>query len=76
VQLWKISEDTGLVTGFAVGSEKDNVDFYSSKLKRLRLDAKALPLVTRATKGLDLGKKYVKGELFGEGESTAGLVVC
>lgn len=76
VQLWKITEDTGLVTGFTVGSEKDNVDIYSSKLKRLRLDAKALPLVTRATKGLDLGKKYVKGDLFPEGESTAGLVVC
>lgn len=75
VQLWKINEDTGLISGFAVGYDKDNVDIYSSKAKRLRLDGKALPLVTRATKGLDLGKKYTKGDLFGEGESTAGLVV-
>ena len=76
VQLWTITEDTRLVTGFAVGRKKIMCDFYFRKLKRLRVDGKALPLVTRATKGLDLGKKYVKGDLFGEGESTAGLVVC
>ncbi len=76
VQLWKLTPDTGLVTGFTVGMEKDQIDIYSSKSKRFRLDGKDLPLVTRATKGVDLGKKYVKGKLFGEDETTAGLVVC
>jgi DNA gyrase subunit A len=75
VQLWKINEITGLVTGLTVGTEKDQIDIYSSKAKRLRLDGKSLPIVTRATKGMDLGKKYAKGDLFAEGESTAGLVV-
>jgi len=76
VQLWKTDEVTGLVTGFTVGSEKDNLDIYSSKSKRMRIDGKTLPVVTRAAKGLDLGKKYTKGNLFGDGEFTAGLVVC
>jgi DNA gyrase subunit A len=75
VQLWKINEITGLVTGLTVGTEKDQIDIYSSKAKRLRLDGKSLPIVTRATKGMDLGKKYANGDLFAEGESTAGLVV-
>ncbi len=75
VQLWKINEVTGLVVGLAVGMDKDSVDFYSVKSKRLRLDGKDLPLVTRATKGTDLGKKYAKGDLFGDGEETKGLVV-
>ncbi|HSM23451.1 MAG TPA: DNA topoisomerase (ATP-hydrolyzing) [Anaerolineaceae bacterium] len=76
VQLWKTNEVTGFVTGFSVGLDKDQLEIYSSKMKRLRIDGKDLPIVTRATKGVDLGKKYVKGDLFGEGESTAGLVVC
>ncbi len=76
VQLWKITAETGPVTGFTVGMDKDQIDIYSSKSKRFRLDGKDLPLVTRATKGVDLGKKYVKGDLFGDGETTAGLVVC
>jgi len=75
VQLWKVNEITGVVTGFTVGTEKDQIDIYSAKVKRLRLDGKSLPIVTRATKGLDLGKKYAKGDLFGDGELTAGLVV-
>ena len=76
VQLWKLTEDTGPVVGFAVGSEKDQVDVYSEKSKRIRLDIKALPKVSRATKGLDLGAKYVKGPLFGDGEVTNGVVIC
>jgi DNA gyrase subunit A len=76
VQLWKVSEVTGFVTGFTVGSEKDQVEVYSTKSKRFRIDGKDLPVVTRATKGVDLGNKYVKGDLFGEGEPTAGVVIC
>ena len=76
VQLWKVSEVTGFVTGFTVGSEKDQVEVYSTKSKRFRIDGKDLPVVTRATKGVDLGKKYVNGDLFGEGEPTAGVVIC
>ena len=76
VQLWKTNEVTGFVTGFDIGNDKDQLEIYSSKMKRFRIDGKDLPIVTRATKGVDLGKKYVKGDLFGEGESTAGLVVC
>lgn len=76
VQLWKVNEDTGFVTGFTVGYDKDQVEIYSTKSKRFRIDGKDLPLVTRATKGIDLGKIYVKGELFGEGEGIAGIVVC
>lgn len=76
VQLWKTNEITGMVTGFAVGTEKDQLEIYSVKSKRFRIDGKDLPVVTRATKGIDLGKKYVKGDLFGDGEGTAGLVVC
>ncbi len=76
VQLWKVNEETGYITGFTVGFDKDQVEVYSTKSKRFRIDGKDLPLVTRATKGTDLGKKYVKGDLFGEGESTAGVVIC
>jgi len=76
VQLWKVNEETGFITGFTVGYDKDQVEVYSTKSKRFRIDGKDLPLVTRATKGTDLGKKYVKGDLFGEGESTAGVVIC
>jgi len=76
VQLWKVNEETGFITGFTVGFDKDQVEVYSTKSKRFRIDGKDLPLVTRATKGTDLGKKYVKGDLFGEGESTAGVVIC
>ncbi len=76
VQLWKLTPDTGNVVGFVVGSEKDQVDIYSAKLKRVRVDIKALPKVTRATKGLDLGAKLVKGDLFADDEATAGLVIC
>ncbi|PKO19290.1 MAG: DNA gyrase subunit A [Chloroflexi bacterium HGW-Chloroflexi-10] len=75
VQLWKLTPETGLVVGFTVGPEKDAVDFYSVKGKRLRIDGKALPKVTRATKGVDLGAKYVKGPLFGPGEALAGVVI-
>lgn len=76
VQVWKLTDDTGLVVGFTVGSDKDQVDIYSEKSKRIRLDIKALPKVTRATKGLDLGAKYVKGSLFGDDEGTGGVVIC
>lgn len=76
VQLWKLTPETGAVVGLAIGSEKDQVDIYSEKMKRLRMDIKALPNVTRATKGQDLGAKLVKGDLFGEGDSTAGVVIC
>lgn len=76
VQLWKLTETTGPVVGLAVGNEKDQVDIYSEKMKRVRMDIKALPKVTRATKALDLGSKLVKGDLFGEGEPVAGVVVC
>ena len=76
VQVWKLTEDSGLVVGFTVGSEKDQVDVYSEKSKRIRLDIKALPKVTRATKGLDLGAKFVKGALFGDDEGTGGVVIC
>ena len=76
VQIWKLSEDTGPVVGFAVGTEKDQVDIYSEKSKRIRLDIKSLPKVGRATKGQDLGAKYVKDSLFGEGETTSGVVIC
>ena len=76
VQLWKVNDETGFITGFTVGFDKDQVEIYSTKSKRFRIDGKDLPLVTRATKGTDLGKKYVKGDLFGEGESTAGVVIC
>lgn len=76
VQLWKTTTDTGVVVGFAVASEKDQVDIYSARLKRLRIDVKSLPKVTRATKGIDLGAKLVKGDLFGDDDLTAGVVVC
>jgi DNA gyrase subunit A len=76
VQLWKVSEETGFVVGLTVGFDKDQVEVFSSKSKRFRIDGKDLPVVTRATKGLDLGKKYVKGDLFGEGEQTSGIVIC
>ncbi|MHB8133869.1 MAG: DNA gyrase/topoisomerase IV subunit A [Anaerolineaceae bacterium] len=75
VQLWKITPDTGPVVGITVGTEKDQVDVFSEKMKRIRLDVKSLPKVTRATKGLNLGAKYVKGDLFGAGEFVAGVVV-
>ena len=75
VQLWKLTSETGSVVGIAVGTEKDQIDVYSEKMKRIRLDIKSLPKVTRATKGLDLGSKYVKGALFGEGESVSGVVI-
>lgn len=76
VQLWKLTADTGKIVGFVAGSDKDQVDIYSARLKRVRIDIKALPIVTRATKGLDLGAKLVKGDLFADGEATAGLVIC
>jgi DNA gyrase subunit A len=75
-QLWKTTADTGRVAGIVVGGQKEQVDVYSNNMKRLRLDIKSLPKVTRATKGLDLGMKYVKGPLFAEGESVAGVVLC
>lgn len=76
VQLWKINDETGSVTGLDVGSEKDQIEIYSEKSKRLRIDGKDIPLSTRVSKGLDLGKKYAGGALFADDERTAGIVVC
>jgi DNA gyrase subunit A len=73
VQVWKINDDTGLVSSLTVAPLNGDVDVYSQKGRRLRLAVKDLNQVTRATKGIDLGARYNNGKLF-DGDPTAGLV--
>lgn len=75
VQLWKINPDMGMVTGFTIASEKDEVSIYSEKGKRLRINVKDIPQATRVTKGTDLGAKLVKGALFGD-DPTDGVAAA
>ncbi len=74
VQLWKITQATGLICGFALagaGASAD-VDFYSVRGKRLRMAVKDLPEVTRAGKGVDLRTILKTADLFGN-EGVGGV---
>ena len=76
VQLWKLTEDSGQHSRFCGGRRKRCGGCLFRKGKRIRLDMKALAKVTRANKGYDLGRQYVKGALFGDDEGTGGVVIC
>jgi len=75
VQVWKITQATGRVSGFAISAgETGDVDIYSERSKRLRLSTKDLPRVTRAARGVDLRALIKAGDLFGD-DPVAGVVV-
>ncbi|MBE0696046.1 MAG: hypothetical protein IH586_03900 [Anaerolineaceae bacterium] len=73
VQLWKINQSTGLISGFTVVSTvSTDVDIYSQRGKRLRMAVKDLPEASRAAKGVDLRELIKANDLFGS-EPVAGI---
>lgn len=76
IQLWKVTKATGLVSGFAiVRGDGQDVDVYSSRMRRLRLAVKDIPESSRAAKGTDIRTIIKTQDLFGN-EPTAGVTTA
>lgn len=76
VQIWKTTEATGPVRGFAmVQGETGDLDFSSERSKRLRLTVKDVPVSTRAGKGALLKTIIKTSDLFG-GEAVAAVTAA
>lgn len=72
VQVWKVNPTTGWVTGFTIAPLGGEVDIYSPRGRRLRLDVKDVPQATRASKGMALSTLIQVESVFGD-EPIAGV---
>lgn len=62
---WKSSKNSGVLTGFIVGTKNDVINIYSHKGKRIKLDLEDIPTAGRAGKGEQFEKVLnIKEKMF------------